>query len=395
MDGSDLTIGADAGGLLGYRPRPATRPFRSRWKKFSKFLPFVLVVIVPTLIVSTYYVFFAADQFMSEAKFVVRGPNTSSPGMMSSLLQSAGVSRAQDDTYAVQEYILSRDALSQLIKDDDLKAIFARPEADSFARFPSSISFGQTFEHFYNYYLKKVDVELDSTTNVSTLTVKTFRAEDSQRIANALLAAGEALVNRMNDRQRENAMREARKEVALAEARVQTVASSIATFRNREAILDPTKQSVPMLQAIFELQQAVVRTRIQVAQLTASSPQSPLIATYRQRIVALQTQIDDANTKVTGTDTSLVPKITAYDSLTLQREFADKALSSATTSLETARIEAERQQLYLDPIVTANLADYAAYPKKIASISIVFFSLLGIYAGLALLIAGAREHKIV
>lgn len=332
---------------------------------------------------------------MSEAKFVVRGPNTSSPGMMSSLLQSAGVSRAQDDTYAVQDYILSRDALTQLVKDDDLKAIFARPEADSFARFPSSFAFGQTFEHFYDYYLKKVDVELDSTTNVSTLTVKTFRPEDSQRIANALLAAGEGLVNRMNDRQRENAMRDARKEVGLAEARVQDVASAIANFRNREAILDPTKQSVPMLQAIFELQQAVVRTRIQIAQLTASSPQSPLISAYKQRVVALQAQIDDAKTKVTGTDSSLVPKITAYDSLTLQREFADKALSSATTSLETARIAAERQQLYLDPIVTANLADYAAYPKKIASISIVFFSLLGIYAGLALLIAGAREHKIV
>jgi capsular polysaccharide transport system permease protein len=387
MDGLDLTIGDAAAGLTGYRIKPTPPRRRSPWQRFTRLFPFIIVVIIPTAVVSAYYVWYAADQFTSEAKFVVRGPNTAAPGMISSLLQSAGVGRAQDDTYAVQDYILSRDALGELVKNDDLTHVFARPEADELAKFPPLFQ-GTSFEHLYKYYLSHVDVELDSTTGVSTLTVKTFRP-------GSLLAGAERLVNRMNDRQRDNAMRDARKEIGLAEKRVQSVAADIASFRNREEVLDPTKQSVPMLQGIFELQQMLVRTKIQIAQLTASSPHSPLLADYQQRVIALQAQIDNAKTKVTGTDSSLVPKIMAYDMLTLQREFADKALASATGSLEAARIEAERQQLYLDPIVAPNKADYPAYPKKISSISIVFFSLLGAYCLLALIIAGAREHKVV
>ena len=394
MDGLDLTTGEANTGLTGYGIRPKKNGWFPRWHKFSRRLPFIVVVVIPTLLVAIYYVFFAADQFTSEAKFVVRGPTAASPGMISSLLQTAGIGRAQDDTYAVQEYILSRDALTDLVKNDSLLQVFSRPEADTFVRFPLFFR-GSSFEHLYEYYLKHVEVDLDSTTSVSKLVVKTFRAEDSQKIANALLADAEGLVNRINDRQRENAMRNARKEVALAEKRVQDVATDIASFRNKEQLLDPGKQSVPMLQGIYDLKQAMVRTQVQISQLQASSPHSPLLSELRERLTALQAQIDQSKTQITGPDSSLVPKITAYDMLTLQREFADKALASATSSLEAARISAEQQLIYLDPVVSPNKADYPEYPKKIASTSIVFFTLLGTYAVLSLLLAGAREHKVV
>ena len=236
---------------------------------------------------------------------------------------------------------------------------------------------------------------LNSQTGVSTLTVKSFRAGDSERVANALLTAGEDLVNRMNARQRENAMKDATNEVNLAEARVQSVATRIADFRNREALLDPTKQSVPMLAAINELQTLLSRTNLQLSQLTVSTPKSPLIPDLHRRADALQEQITEARTKITGTDASLVPKITTFDMLELQREFADKRLSSAITSLEAARIQAEHQQLYLDVIVKPNVSDYPAYPKRFADIAIVFASLVGIYVMAALLISGAREHRLI
>ena len=394
MDGLDLTIGETGTSLKGYRVKPEKSHRQSRWKRFLRFLPFIVVVVIPTIVVATYYIGFAADQYVSEAKFVVRGPSTVSSGGLSGLLQSATGGRAQDDTYAVQDYITSRDALAELVKNNNLVGVFNVPEADPYARFPGFFG-GDSFEHLYKYYQRHVDVDLDSSTGVTTLSVRTFRATDSQRIAQAVLAGAERLVNRMNERQRENAMRDAREEIALAEKRVTDIAAKIAQFRNRESLLDPTKQSVPLLQGIFDLQQMLVRTKIQLAQLTSSSPHSPLIADYQHRIVALQTQISDANSKVTGTDGSLVPKITEYDILSLQRDFADKGLASATASLEAARIQARRQEIYIDPIVEPNQADYAAYPKMVASISIVFFSLLGAYCVIALLIAGAREHKVI
>ncbi len=189
-------------------------------------------------------------------------------------------------------------------------------------------------------------------------------------------------------------MGDARKEVGVAEARVQAVAADIAQFRNREALLDPNKQSIPMLAGINDLQTMLSRTNLQLSQLITSTPRSPLIPDLHRRVDALQSQITDARAKITGTDSSLVPKMTAFDMLELQREFADKQLASATTSLETARIQAERQQLYLETIVQPNVSDYPAYPKRLASIAVVFASLLGLYLMAALLISGAREHRI-
>ena len=65
------------------------------------------------------------------------------------------------------------------MQSQQIKAIFDRPEADSLARFPL-FAWQTTFEHLYDYYLRHVDVTLDSTTGVSTpVYVRTFRAEDS------------------------------------------------------------------------------------------------------------------------------------------------------------------------------------------------------------------------
>ena len=390
MDGIDVTSADPA---TRYRLE-LPRHNRPSWlRRHLKLVSFIICVLAPTAIVTVYFFAFASDQYVSEAKFVVRGQNLQSANSLSSLLQSTGMSHAADDTYAVQDYITSRDALAEMVKDQDIKAVFDRPEADWLSRFPV-FSWRSTFEHLYDYYQSHVEVTLDSTTGVSALTVKTFRPIDSQNVAKALLSAAEALVNRMNDRQRENAMGDARKDVALAESRVQSVAKDIAEFRIREALLDPTKQSVPMLTAINELQTMLSRTNLQISQLVTSTPQSPLIADLRRRASALQGQINDARAKVTGGDASLVPKITQFDTLELQRVFAEKQLTSAITSLETARIQAERQQLYLETIVVPNLSDYAAYPKRIVSIAVVFATLLGVYMMGTLLISGAREHRI-
>lgn len=390
MDGLDVILSAsDRRQGVSARTSRLGQPAPKR--RLRRFIPFFLVVVLPTLVATGYLFGVATDQYVSEARFVVRGAAQQGPGLLSSFLQSTGVTRAQDDTYAVQDYILSRDALRELVQQEGIKEVFDRPEADFLSRYPNYF-FGDTFEFLFRHYLRHVDVRMDTTTGVSELTVVTYRAEDSRRIAAAVLAAGERLVNRMNDRQRENTLKDARKEVQLAESRMLDVSSRIAEFRNREALLDPNRQSVPMLQAITNLQARLTAVKLEISQLQANSP---LLSSARQRATALQAQIDEARSKITGSDNSLVPKLREFDILTLEREFADKQLASATASLETARINADRQQLYLEAIVAPNEADYALYPKRFVSLAIVLATMFGVYVMGALLIAGAREHKLV
>lgn len=400
MDGLDIVL-ADSRRRHGIPPVSVRERPSAPKRRLRGVLPFLLVVLLPTALAGGYLFGIAADQYVSEARFVVRGTQQQAPSLLSNFLQSTGMSRAEEDTHAVQDYVLSRDALKEVVEREDVRAVFDRPEGDVLSRFPSPLlefadlrntPFGNTFEHLFRHYLKHVTVRTDSATGVSELTVTTFRPEDSRRIAAALLAAGERLVNRMNDRQRENALRDARKEVQIAEARVLDVASRIADFRNREALLDPNRQAVPMLQTITTLQTRLNSLKLEIGQM---QPNSPLLPGARQRASALQAQIDVERAKITGSDSSLVPKLREFDQLTLEREFADKQLVSVTASLETARMNSDRQQLYLEQIVVPNEPDYALYPKRFVSLAVVFATAMGIYLAGALLVAGAREHRMV
>lgn len=391
MDGLDVSSVVGAGRQSRYGTR-LREPWRPQPPRRGLGWPFLLFVILPTMLAAGYLYAVAADQYVSEARFVVRGRTPPAPAGLSSLLQTAGVSSpGQDDSFAVQDYILSRDALHELVDAEDVKAVFGRSEADPLSRFPV-LAHWDTFEHLFRYYLKHVAVHMDSATGVSELTVRTFRADDSRRIAAALLAAGERLVNRMNDRQRENAVRDARKEVDLAEARVQDVARRLADFRNSAALLDPGKQSVSMLDAIAKLQTRLVSLNLEISQMQGNSP---LLPAARQRAVALQAQIDDGKRQITGFGTSLVPKIREFDQLAMEREFADKLLGSAMSSLESARVTASRQLLYLEPVVAPNEPDYAEYPRRISDLALVFAIMVCAYGAGKMAFGAMREHKLV
>ncbi len=354
---------------------------------------FSLLVILPTILTISYFIFLATPQYVSEAQFVVRGEGVAPPGALASLLETTGSGSAtSEDTYAVQDYMMSRDAMDLLIKDDDLQAIFARRNADFIARFPNFLQ-GQTREHFYRYYQRHVLAELDSTSGISTLSVRTFSPQDSQLLARSLMIAAEQLVNRMNARQRENLISSSRKELESARAALEEVNGKIAEYRTKVSLIDPLKQSAPVLAQAHELTVMLTNNQGQVEQLQVAAPHSPLLPVLKERIRILKKQIQAITGSVVGPDNSLVPRITEYDALATQRTLYEKQLEGAALALEAAKTRADRQRLYIDEVVQPNLPDYPTYPKALATTLIVFVTLAALYLMGKLLIAGAREHQ--
>src|SRR5689334_5230911 len=76
-----------------------------------KFILFALLIVLPTIVAGIYFGLIAANRYESEARFVIRTPGSAIPNPLTSLVQSSGITRANDDAYAVREYILSRDAM--------------------------------------------------------------------------------------------------------------------------------------------------------------------------------------------------------------------------------------------------------------------------------------------
>lgn len=374
-----------------------TNRLRDLWVRTVDALrrPFSLLVLFPTALTAIYFILFATPQYVSEAQFVVRGEGVAPPGALASLLETAGSGSAtSEDTYAVQDYMISRDAMEFLIKDHGLVQVYRRPGADMIARFPNILE-GRTREHFFKYYQRHVTAELDTTSGISTLSVRTFSAADSCDLARALMVAAEQLVNRMNARQRENLISSSRRELAEATEALKDINLQIASYRTKEALLDPLKQSAPILSNANELSVMLTTSLIQIAQLNSSAPHSPLLPVLRERVRVLRQHIDILNGRVAGPGTTMIPKITAYDELVTQRQLLEKQLEGAALALEAAKTRADRQRLYIDEVVQPNLPDYAAYPKGLASTLIMFISLAALYLMGRLLIAGAREHQAV
>ena len=236
-------------------------------------------------------------------------------------------------------------------------------------------------------------VGYDSTTGISTLRVEAFSAKDAQRINALLLDGGEALVNRLNRRSATDAVQEA--EVTLREARerLNAAQTALTSFRTRERFIDPQSTAREGANLIGELAVQLATLRAERNQLAATAPQSPQLQALDSRIGAYQAQIAAEQGKLAGAADSLAPKISTYDSLMLEREFADNLVASATAALNTAQLEARRKQLYLDQIVTPDLPDKPQEPKRWLTLLAVLSSLLVAYGIGWMLWAGVRESR--
>ena len=348
-------------------------------------------VFFPTLLAGVYYFGIASDLYLSEASFIVRTQSHIPAGVFGALLQNTGFVRSSDDTSSVHDFIMSRDAVRKLENNDHLREIFDRPGADFITRFPNLIS-GSSFEALYRHYGDYVSVSSDSATGVSVLRVKTYRPEDAQAIARALLQYSEQLVNELNARAEDDALNTARHEVALAEQRVAEVQDRLTAYRFRVQMLDPKTTSSGIYETLKQITASRITTETQLAELTKDAPINPQIPALRTRLAALDDQIAAARAKIIGDGDSVAANLTEYEHLSLERELAERSLASATTSLEAARIEAQHQQLYIEHIVQPNLADYPLYPKRLISFVTVLATCVVAYGIAWLLIAGVREH---
>ena len=354
---------------------------------------FWAIVGLPALIAGVYYFGIASDLYLSEAKFIVRSPKQVQASGIGALLQSTGLGRAAEDTSAVQDFIMSRDAVRKLEQKDDLRAVFSRPEGDFVSRFPGILFWRKDFEALFARYDHFVSVETDTNTGVTALDVKAYRAEDSHMLASALLAYSEQLINELNDRARRDALDTARREVDGAEQWIAQIQSELTAYRVKQKMLDPKSASAGVLDLIGQMNAAQTNARAQLGELLNNSPNSPQIPLVKTRIASLDKLIAEERAKLSGETDSVVAALTGYERLNLQRELAEKALASAFTSLEAARIEAQRQQLYLETIAQPNVADYPLYPKRIVSFITVFATCMLVYGLAWLLVANVREHS--
>jgi capsular polysaccharide transport system permease protein len=287
---------------------------------------FLATVVVPTALSILYFGLIASDVYITESKFVVRSPQKSSPLSMGDVFGKIGFSKSDDDSYSVRDYITSRDALNTLNQEIKIKDIYSQSSIDVFNRYPGLKFWDNSLERFHGYYQEHIGVQVDGSSSISTLIVRAYTAEDAAKINQRLVDMSEALVNRLNERARQDLIKTANSEVSIAKNKLETISQELTKMRSQNTNHEPEKQ------------------------------------------------------------------VSKLQSLALERDFADKQLATALASLEQARAEALRKQLYIERVVQASQPDKAMEPRRIKGIFTTFILGLISWGVLSLMISGIKEH---
>lgn len=373
------------------------------WRALKKvFIGLIALIMIglPTLAGIAYFGFFAADQYVSEARFAIRSqqPMAVDPSMASPLSGFLGTPLpGLTDAQIVVDYLQSDQLLKDISNDVDLKSLYSVDKADWWMRLSPDVS----SEGLLDYWRWVSTVEIDPLSGIVTLTVRGFTPQDAKAVSEATLAESEKLVNRLSQRSQTDAVKSATEEVDAAYQRVIKALNNIQKFQETERQINP----LGLAQARSEIQSKLEGTLAQFeAQLVSlqktMSERAPTVTWLKNQIAAIKAQIDAEKSKATettsgaaGQDVAAATKLLSqFDKLNLERTFAEKAYLGSLTTLEGARMEANRQNRYLEAFVRPQLPQEPRYPNRPAMMLLVAGCAVGIWLLTMLIGATIREH---
>jgi capsular polysaccharide transport system permease protein len=145
---------------------------------------------------------------------------------------SSGQSSDADILY---DFILSQKLVENLDASLDLEAIYGRPAFDPvFALRP-----GQPIEDLARYWRWMVHVAYDRGGGMIKVEAFAFTAEDAHRIAEAIVAESDTLINALSKIARDDTMRSAQEDLDRAAARLRAQRVKLSAFRTENQIIDP------------------------------------------------------------------------------------------------------------------------------------------------------------
>ncbi|MCF3974748.1 hypothetical protein [Paracoccus salsus] len=373
-------------------PPPARRA-RIGLRHVGVLLSFLLMVAAPVAASGWYLYTRAVDQYSSALGFSVRsesGPTSSE--LLGGLTSLVGMtSSSSSDTDILYKFIQSRDLVERVNERLDLAAIWSKAPDDPIFRYDGTGS----LEDLKSEWERKVSVYYDD--GMIDLHVLAFDPVDAQSIAQAVFDESTLLINQLNDIAREDALRYSRTELDEALARLKEARRAITEFRNRHQLVDPIADVQGQVGVVSSLQQQLAEQLVALGLLQANAqPNDPRIEQTQLRIDVIRDQIQAERQKFgseTATGELLSELVGQYETLSVDREFAERTYTAALAGFDTARAEAARQSRYLAAYVKPTLAQEAEYPERAKLMLIIGGFLLVIWVIGVLIFYSLRDRR--
>jgi capsular polysaccharide transport system permease protein len=362
-------------------------------------LSFVLFVLMPIFLGSAYFTLIQSDRYVAGAGFAVRGVNAGGGlDVLGAFTGLASSGSTTSDSYIVLKYLKSRDLVEKLQADIDLRSFYETPLADPLSRMAEGLS----IEEAVDYWSGAISTSFDATSGIITFNVEAFRADDARRIADLVLQHTQELVNQLSENARRDAVAFAQSEVERAEVRLRAAMAELRRFQESEQSFNPAESAKMQGELLAQLNSRLteVQTRMGVLGKSVKSDAPSMMALQRQA-EAIQAQIDKQTEEMTGAansagtarDRNALPDLLErFETLNGEKDFAQRAYTSALASLEQARVEAGRRQRYLAVYSAPALPQEAVQPRRLHNVLLLVFIATCLWGIGTLVVYSVRDH---
>ena len=264
------------------------------FNKYRKSILLAIFVIIPTVLLAIYLTFIFSPMYISTSYFALRSNDNSELSAVQSFLSSTSTGTVMD-AHIIHNHISSSDMLEKVASVIDIHAHYADRSKDVYSR----LKLHPTKEEMLEYWQWLVSVTYELDKGIISVEVKAYTPEMAKAVNDATLYYSEELVNQMNARAHQDAIKLAKDEVDMAEQRVFRAQAALRSFRDDKSILDPasTARGLEGVIATLESEAASVQAELN-ASLQVMHKSSPRVVTLRNRLNALQRQITQEKTRL-------------------------------------------------------------------------------------------------
>jgi capsular polysaccharide transport system permease protein len=379
----------------------------ARKRRVDFLLRILLWVGLPTVLAALYVYVYATPRYVSEFQLTYQTysqPGSSSSalgggGSSSSLLSSVlGIgSSSVDMSRVIASYLTSNDLVEHVDAKINLREQYGNSHIDWLDRLPSNAS----QEQLLAYFQKRITVEAIMGGYV-IVDVEAFDRDTTKKIAQAMAASADEMVQAISDRALLDQVQLAQKELTRTQGLLLKATLDVTNFRNAHHNFDPQAAAIQLGTVVGGLESQLSSYRATLASLrTFVSDDAPAVKALRAQIDATEKEMVSENYRLAtaakssadhsaGTSEPYSQTVADFVYLTAEQQFATDTYTSAKAALDAARTMAANKRAYVESFVAPNKPEESTEPG-LKTVFGTFLAAMVVYMIGSLLVAALRD----